>query len=444
MMKNSMKKMIVLALVFTMALGVFQVASTSIATAATTREDLVTFKKGLDWLSANRGRSYLIRSDGNNQNANTTVKNAVKALQRLLRAMGYGVAVDGIFGNETYNAVKKAQKTLGITSDGLPGMATYEALEKFFTATSHGYRILYPAEGAYTISYAGNENYGLAVEGGSTNTQARILLDYAGTKFILKHVGNGWYKIFFASNPNLLVNVMNGYNGLDGRLWSYHDDNTAAGIFRFLDAGNGHVIIESKLGTVIDLDNGNAFAGALVHMWSLPCYNEWVLKTVETVSPIQKSINYAKDHWDDGKGLCAEFVSDYLARAGINVPNKSSYYTSNTKNLTGGKLGAYTNPYTCAPALLKWFEEQGYTIIKNPSPSDINLGDVGFFCGRAGHSYDSHVVIVTGKDSSGYTYSAHNAAKKKANFSFTGTHKLKWLVKLNYSDNGLTPIQNLK
>ena len=318
MMKNSMKKMIVLALMFTMVLGVFQAASVSIATAATTREDLATFKKGLDWLSANCGRSYFIRGDGYKQNVNSTVKDAVKALQRLLRAMGHNVAVDGGFGKESYNAVKEVQKTLGITSDGLPGMATYEALEKFFTATSHGYRILYPAEGTYTISYAGNENYGLAVEGGSTDAQARILLDLAGTKVVLKHVGNGWYKVLYASNPNLLVNVMNGYNGLDGRLWLYPDDNTDACLFRFLDAGNGHVIIESKLGTVIDLDNGNAFAGALVHMWSLPCYCEWVLKPVGTNPADLANATHEKQ----GSRMCVLTSIAMLVKAELRIEGK--------------------------------------------------------------------------------------------------------------------------
>jgi hypothetical protein len=32
------------------------------------------------------------------------------------------------------------------------------------------------------------------------------------------------------------------------------------------------------------------------------------------------AIEYAKIHWDDGKGLCAEFVSDCLRAGGEPIP----------------------------------------------------------------------------------------------------------------------------
>ncbi len=158
-----------------------------------------------------------------------------------------------------------------------------------------------------------------------------------------------------------------------------------------------------------------------------------------TAKRSQMSINYAKDYWNDGKDLCAGFVARCLAAAGIIIPNRSIYRSSD-KPISSVSLGAYTNPYTCAPAMLKWFQDNGYEVISNPKKSDINLGDVAFMYGSP-----SHVVIITGINSSGeYTYSAHNKARKAATVRYSGDARVRWLVKINYSNEGLTPMQNLK
>lgn len=122
------------------------------------------------------------------------------------------------------------------------------------------------------------------------------------------------------------------------------------------------------------------------------------------------AVAYAKQHAYDGKGLCAEFVADCVAKAGVKIPNYS-YYSSSTKSLTGSLLGAYTNPYTCSEAQLKWFKDNGFTVIKNPSSSQISVGDLVWNTGDG----DNHVVIITGKRSDGTPlYSAHNKAQCNA------------------------------
>ncbi len=119
------------------------------------------------------------------------------------------------------------------------------------------------------------------------------------------------------------------------------------------------------------------------------------------------AVAYAKQHAYDGKGLCAEFVADCVAQAGIKIPNYS-YYSSSAKSLTGRNLGAYTNPYTCSEAQLRWFKDNGYKVISNPNPSQISVGDLVWNTGDG----DNHVVIITGKNSSGTPlYSAHNKAQ---------------------------------
>lgn len=55
---------------------------------------------------------------------------SVKQLQSKLRDRGYTVAVDGIFGNKTLEAVKAYQADHGLTVDGVAGKKTWSALDK--------------------------------------------------------------------------------------------------------------------------------------------------------------------------------------------------------------------------------------------------------------------------------------------------------------------------
>ncbi|MBD2775819.1 peptidoglycan-binding domain-containing protein [Iningainema tapete] len=52
----------------------------------------------------------------------------VERLQRDLSGRGYTVAVDGNFGENTENAVKKFQQDNGITADGVVGPQTGQKL----------------------------------------------------------------------------------------------------------------------------------------------------------------------------------------------------------------------------------------------------------------------------------------------------------------------------
>ena len=54
----------------------------------------------------------------------------VRLLQSALNAKGYNLAVDGVFGNGTENAVRQYQRSRGITRDGIAGPKTWEQLFK--------------------------------------------------------------------------------------------------------------------------------------------------------------------------------------------------------------------------------------------------------------------------------------------------------------------------
>lgn len=131
----------------------------------------------------------------------------------------------------------------------------------------------------------------------------------------------------------------------------------------------------------------------------------------EGVYSVSAAVAYAAAHWNDGKGLCAEFVCDCLAAGGIAIPNKSYFKSGDAsyKNCDGN-LGAYVNPYIAAPALLKYLGEvMGCTVIKDPKESQMKLGDVVFMYPRAiGEHPDSHVVLITKVEDGQAYFSAHN------------------------------------
>ena len=55
---------------------------------------------------------------------------AISAIQKLLRDAGYDIKPDGIYGNETYNAVRSFQSEVGLPSTGSVDLDTFEALVK--------------------------------------------------------------------------------------------------------------------------------------------------------------------------------------------------------------------------------------------------------------------------------------------------------------------------
>ncbi len=59
----------------------------------------------------------------------------VKDLQNMLSKAGYKLKADGIFGTDTYNAVKSFQKKMGLTQDGIAGRNTYNILKSSYTTT---------------------------------------------------------------------------------------------------------------------------------------------------------------------------------------------------------------------------------------------------------------------------------------------------------------------
>lgn len=155
------------------------------------------------------------------------------------------------------------------------------------------YTLIMPEDGLYQIRSVRNSNYGIDIPGGGDRPQGTVVHGWEGNETSAQVLGiyrafDEWYKIVYNAN-GLLLNVQNGNGGLDGRLWLWPEDYTDSCYFRFLDGGNGTVIIQTRLetGNCLDLhdaDEDGCYNGQRLHLWfphdGSSC--RWILKRIET------------------------------------------------------------------------------------------------------------------------------------------------------------------
>ena len=151
---------------------------------------------------------------------------------------------------------------------------------------------------------------------------------------------------------------------------------------------------------------------------------------------VAAAVEFALGHWNDGIGLCGEFVSRCLKAGGITIPNKYNYYRSTTISYDNnrGKLGNFTNPYKCPASLLLYLADY-YEIIKAPAKSQMEVGDIAFMPGGTGGPFpDGHVGIIISTDGGVPIYAAHNNDTKTG--KFYSNNACTYLVKMSRPLNG--------
>ena len=122
-------------------------------------------------------------------------------------------------------------------------------------------------------------------------------------------------------------------------------------------------------------------------------------KTSKSSYKSEKALAYAKEHWNDGKGLCAEFVSDCLKAGGVddvyerrvidlyNELNNKGWGTAYKLELTDGTSGK---------------------INMSANAGKVKAGDPVFFQCNVCKTFE-HVVLCNGADSAGFMKDyAHN------------------------------------
>ena len=114
---------------------------------------------------------------------------------------------------------------------------------------------------------------------------------------------------------------------------------------------------------------------------------------------VDDALNYAKSHWDDGKGLCAEFVSRCVIAGGLKISVQAG---------TGPCYRAIQSASGLNRQDLK-LNSSGYAT-KALNGDNLAAGDVVIQWCKT-HNIAPHIMICGGFDSSGYaTYYAHNGA----------------------------------
>ncbi len=124
----------------------------------------------------------------------------------------------------------------------------------------------------------------------------------------------------------------------------------------------------------------------------------------------QKSLNYASKHWNDGKGLCAEFVSDCLKAGGL-----TESYQTRVCNLYNALLKKnYGTSYK--------LKITNSSIKESENEGKLKAGDPIFYYCKVCEEF-THVSLCNGFNSDGYAVEyAHNKPKNGKSRAYTHIH----------------------
>ncbi|MBR1580179.1 MAG: RICIN domain-containing protein [Selenomonadaceae bacterium] len=167
----------------------------------------------------------------------------------------------------------------------------------FNGGSNNNVQAAHPNEGDYLILPESNNSFALDVKGGGQAAAGTPIWLYQKNGsdaqiFTVKRVNGDWYKLVH-KRTGLVINVQNGNDSDRNQMWLYHDDGSDSCYWRFINAGNGSYIIQSKLGSnrVLDLNGNNAYNGAVVHLWSYHTNQAARWKLVQAVSASTKEGN---------------------------------------------------------------------------------------------------------------------------------------------------------
>lgn len=115
-----------------------------------------------------------------------------------------------------------------------------------------------------------------------------------------------------------------------------------------------------------------------------------------------KALEYAKAHWNDGKGLCAEFVSNCLKAGGLSSWSASSTALFNQLKkevVNGSKI-----------ATIQYLNTSGNSINPASNSGKASKGDpIFWYCSNCG--YYMHTAIISDTSGSYYRKYQHNEAR---------------------------------
>lgn len=175
----------------------------------------------------------------------------------------------------------------------LLGLVLTTLLSLAFTTTSEArddrhVRAVQVREGDYEILPEKSSSYAMDVTGGGQASKETLIELYErnGTDaqiFTIQRVSGDWYRIVH-KRTGYVVNVAGGHDRNAEDIQIYKDDGSDSCYWRFIDAGNGSYIIQSKLGDgrVLDLSDNKTRNGTRIQLWDYHTKQaaRWVLSSL--------------------------------------------------------------------------------------------------------------------------------------------------------------------
>ena len=141
--------------------------------------------------------------------------------------------------------------------------------------------------GTYTIKNSTNTKQVLDVNSALTSNGANVQTyasnNTSAQRFEVLYVGDGYYQIL-AEHSGKALDILNASTSSGANVQQYDQNGSNAQLWRFIDAGSGNVYIQSKLGTVLDVNGTAAVSGSNVQMSSgmgTKKSQKWVLEKSE-------------------------------------------------------------------------------------------------------------------------------------------------------------------
>lgn len=151
----------------------------------------------------------------------------VHSMQVLLREKGFHVDTDGIFGSDTEKAIKKFQKSVGLSSDGIVGNMTWTALygnpttiydsklnidlTEYHLRSNEYYKEVVEKDTIYLHHTAGGSRPDYVIDGWERDNNRRGGVLRVGTAFLIGGATNG--------SPEFDGKI---YTAFNERYWAHH------------------------------------------------------------------------------------------------------------------------------------------------------------------------------------------------------------------------------
>lgn len=177
-------------------------------------------------------------------------------LWKFVKGYGDGFYVKSKSGNVLYTARGRLEPRTNVQMNQMTG----EKAQKWTIRKEKDYKEVKVTNGVYSIQPAQKKSFLIEVKNGSASNGANVQIgvqnDSKYQKFKISLEKDGYYKIINESSGKAL-DIYNAsmLSGTNVQQYTWNASN--AQLWKFLDAGDGQVYIQSKLGTVLDLQGNN-------------------------------------------------------------------------------------------------------------------------------------------------------------------------------------------